>query len=1734
MLVDAAHALPLVRAQEVIQFSFLFLIGFAVGCAVISRRAPLWGRHTVRVCPGCYRRRWSRRPRLRARHVAGTQHRTTSPTVHRPWTPTKHPCPVNITRPRLPRLLILLVGFAVIGLAGASPATLHSPTSQPHLQAYGQRARPVTFSRKRSFKRAQARALRDGTVSYRGRLHTPRSLGLQDIEPAARRPSAENPAQSPSLRIVTWNAGGLNAIRYAELLGWLQTEKEEGRPVHVMCIQETKWPYDAEYSHQHWLFVHSGMSQAQGGILFIISRDVASSEQIRHAPLAAGRALHIRIELSPPIDLLGVYQHAWTSPRHPQNVPTDKPPRNLLDDRMIIWTHIRSFVTQTPKRNSLIVLGDFNCPLLPCHPHVGPGVASHKSSVHADQPEFQTLVQSLGLTATNTWGRAGPSAGTYLHFNEHTTQIDFILTRLPFRPDIMHAVPLCRSLLVHPTGLRHVPVSGRIPLGQLPRAATVQSRLTSKSVQASLEAQPDLSHKFQQALTKYLIPGLDPEEALQTAWKECRPRHPPKPASVTPQRPCLKTYWDSKRQLRQVTQSTDQYWSPVVWHCTQAPSAVVLRCFPGAAKRLSCFFECWRASLRFQLQSKQLRQRIKLSKTAAVDSLIDAAIANPVKGLQGLYQLSGRLRPKTARRTIHFRFPDGRLMTDREELQSLHQYFQELYDSPTSAPPCWSLKEALRITIQEVVEAFRHLSARKALPSEQAPVPLWKESATVLAPHVCEVLNQALQPGPLNFPATWHRAFVTLIPKAGKPPTKPQNLRPISLLPAIPKLLARIAAERLKPFLEAALQNTPQFAYLKGRQVADSIDRVIAHCSAIREASKEHNRSVFKLHAGRKDSTFQGGLQLSLDLSKAYDRMPRSRLLQSLQHIHAPPDLISLIMYIHDNAILVLTRHGQQATAGMGRGVRQGCGLSPLLWLGFTFLLFETFRTYLPQQALTGYADDFHVQWTLTSPLDFRNACSQISRMLSDLQDFGMQPALDKTIVILLLKGKAAPKLLKEYVVKRGQQRFLRLPQLHSRTLLPVKTSHLYLGVKIGYHLFERDTIQYRLSQSWVAFYRLHSLLKHPNIPIRKRLLLWQTCVWAITKHGLTSTGVDPVGADKLVAQSLRQLRMVARSPAHITHESNNSLLERLDMKPLIHQLYAQAQKRISQSRASLGSLQPQQVHQWWNVILQSFAVHATPPAETFRIVEVTRVLRVRSTCPECGQQFPSHHALKVHIGRQHKQCYPDQPPPDKPRTQDQERYRQHARQGLPQCRHCNKKFHGWPAFTSHFATRACPVYHAADYDSVNSPSGTSFEPSTAHGAHAPSGGLPTADSPLTSDLQPTLVADPAPQNVPLFYRPELQALARARKITELIAAIHASAALNYCPECWQWCTSPSYLSRHAVSIHSEVQRHQQAVRSWAQSIGRVLRPCEWCRGWYKVRPAQHAQTCPIMWMCGHFLARHSYLTAPGQRRLDDDRPAASGGPGGALSIRGFHEEGAAHSADDGTSFSCKQRRPNPGGDGSGPRQEESDGQPGPAGDQMGERGGQGSHGQERPLRQRQLGWRLRSEGIRGQSDCPVRSSGQAAVPTSPSSGPVHGIRPKLSAGPAEPRPGRRQPALPMVEPPRPGQMGQGGRPGPPQGHHSRPHSDGGASRRRSDHLQPRLRVRALSPIRRDGQPMVHNLCPVQHGPGVEIQERNPPSRSQSTPPECSLLLHVDGPLGDTGQNDGHEQPGCLRAGRGR
>ena len=325
-------------------------------------------------------------------------------------------------------------------------------------------------------------------------------------------------------------------------------------------------------------------------------------------------------------------------------------------------------------------------------------------------------------------------------------------------------------------------------------------------------------------------------------------------------------------------------------------------------------------------------------------------------------------------------------------------------------------------------------------------------------------------------PRQWHEAFVSLLPKPHEAPTCPGNLRPISVLPAVSKILARIAAQRIRPLLEQALASQPQYAYLIARRTTDALDRVYDHCEQARQQVASVRPDPF-LHSKRRSSSLRGGLQLSLDLSRAFDKLPRSKLSQALHRIRAPPDLIQLILYLHQEMILVFRRGDLSTELLTGAGIRQGCGLAPLIWCAYSLLILEQFETYLHRHQITAFADDLHLNWIITAPMQFRQACIHIGKILDDLRDFGMSVAFDKTVILLLLGGSSHATAVRGRICRAKAGRQLPVSTANGPVRLPIKREHVYLGVKIGYGSFERATVAYRIQQSWQAFNRLHRAL---------------------------------------------------------------------------------------------------------------------------------------------------------------------------------------------------------------------------------------------------------------------------------------------------------------------------------------------------------------------------------------------------------------------------------------------------------------------------------------------------------------------------------------------------------------------------------------------------------------------------------------------------------------------------------
>eukprot|EP00439_Symbiodinium_sp_Y106_P027168 s4196_g3.t1 len=75
--------------------------------------------------------------------------------------------------------------------------------------------------------------------------------------------------------------------------------------------------------------------------------------------------------------------------------------------------------------------------------------------------------------------------------------------------------------------------------------------------------------------------------------------------------------------------------------------------------------------------------------------------------------------------------------------------------------------------------------------------------------------------------------------------------------------------------------------------------------------------------------------------------------------------------------VLVFTSGELQTELLTGSGIRQGCGLAPLLWAAFSLTVLEQLQTYLAKDQITSYADDMHASQSTETPAASRASSPQ-------------------------------------------------------------------------------------------------------------------------------------------------------------------------------------------------------------------------------------------------------------------------------------------------------------------------------------------------------------------------------------------------------------------------------------------------------------------------------------------------------------------------------------------------------------------------------------------------------------------------------------------------------------------------------------------------------------------------------------------------------------------------------------
>lgn len=171
--------------------------------------------------------------------------------------------------------------------------------------------------------------------------------------------------------------------------------------------------------------------------------------------------------------------------------------------------------------------------------------------------------------------------------------------------------------------------------------------------------------------------------------------------------------------------------------------------------------------------------------------------------------------------------------------------------------------------------------------------------------YLLEVLNDVWRTGLI--PQRWKEGLVIPIPKEGKDPTVPSNLRPITLVSCVGKTLERMANRRLIQLLEQkGVLGDKQHGFRSGRGVDSYLAEVEEEVSGAIEAG-EHTEMVL------------------LDLAKAYDTAWRAPVVGNLLKWGIGGNMSRYVdNFLRDRTFRVLVGNSLSCPMELENGVPQG------------------------------------------------------------------------------------------------------------------------------------------------------------------------------------------------------------------------------------------------------------------------------------------------------------------------------------------------------------------------------------------------------------------------------------------------------------------------------------------------------------------------------------------------------------------------------------------------------------------------------------------------------------------------------------------------------------------------------------------------------------------------------------------------------------------------------------------
>ena len=216
------------------------------------------------------------------------------------------------------------------------------------------------------------------------------------------------------------------------------------------------------------------------------------------------------------------------------------------------------------------------------------------------------------------------------------------------------------------------------------------------------------------------------------------------------------------------------------------------------------------------------------------------------------------------------------------------------------------------MTAAECLESLKTMESNKTPGTDGIPADFYKVFWNDIKPFFLASINASFEKGLLSI--SQRRGLITLIPKKDKPKCSIKNWRPISLLNCDYKIAAKSIANRIKKTLPSII-NSDQTGFLKHRFIGENI-RLLNYIISYTEKVEIP------------------GLLLFIDFEKAFDTLEWPFIEKTLKYFNFGGSLISWINLFYTDISSCIQNNGWSSDFfPLTRGVRQGCPLSPYLFL---------------------------------------------------------------------------------------------------------------------------------------------------------------------------------------------------------------------------------------------------------------------------------------------------------------------------------------------------------------------------------------------------------------------------------------------------------------------------------------------------------------------------------------------------------------------------------------------------------------------------------------------------------------------------------------------------------------------------------------------------------------------------------------------------------------------------------